>query len=173
MCSVATNLVTSLEFIAIHCVTTLCHFGRSRNGYVTTFFILLNSTAESIAKSAYVVVPERCQTTSGIGGGFAVLIVWGLSLAAVEWKFGISSLKFGLQLEHSHVKCFGLFVLELILSFLRSNLGPFRDQVCFLTDCSLYFPVILSKLPLIFSYSTMLRWFWGEKDCQLWKLNCI
>ena len=31
MCSVATNLVTSLEIERIHCATTLCHFGRTRN----------------------------------------------------------------------------------------------------------------------------------------------
>ena len=37
----------------------LCHFVRTRNGYVATRFILLSSTAESSAKSGYVVVPER------------------------------------------------------------------------------------------------------------------
>ena len=59
MCSVATNRVTSREFNPIFCVTTLCHFGRARNGYVATRFILLSSTAESSATNGYVVVPER------------------------------------------------------------------------------------------------------------------
>ena len=59
MCSVANNLVTSLEFNPIRCATTLCHFERTRNGYVATQFIRLSSTAESSATSGYVVVPER------------------------------------------------------------------------------------------------------------------
>ena len=37
----------------------LCHFGRTRNGFVATWFILLSITAESIATSGYKVVPER------------------------------------------------------------------------------------------------------------------
>ena len=49
----------SLEFKQIHCATTLCQFGRTRNGYVAAHFILLSSTAESSATSGYVVVPER------------------------------------------------------------------------------------------------------------------
>ena len=59
MCSVVTNLVTSLELRPIRCGTTLCHFGRTRNGYVATQIILLSSTAESSATSGYVVVTER------------------------------------------------------------------------------------------------------------------
>ena len=59
MCSVATNLVTLKEFRPIRCATTLCHFGRTRNGYVATHFILPSSTAVSSATSRYVVVPER------------------------------------------------------------------------------------------------------------------
>ena len=59
MCSVVTNLVTSLEFKETRCATTLCHFGRTRNGYVATHFILLSSTAESSTTSGYIVVPER------------------------------------------------------------------------------------------------------------------
>ena len=58
-CSVVTNLMTSLEFKPIRCATTLCHFGRTRNGYVAAQFILLSSTAESSATTGYVVVPER------------------------------------------------------------------------------------------------------------------
>ena len=45
MCSVVTNLVMSLEFKPIRSATMLCHFGRTRNGYVATRFILLSSTA--------------------------------------------------------------------------------------------------------------------------------
>ena len=59
MCSVVTNLVTSLEFQPIRCATILCHFGRTRNGYVATRFILLSSTAESSATGGNVVVPQR------------------------------------------------------------------------------------------------------------------
>ena len=59
MCSVATNLVTSLEFNPIRCATTLCHFERTRNGYVATHFIVLSGTAKSSATSGYVVVPEH------------------------------------------------------------------------------------------------------------------
>ena len=58
MCSVVTNLVTSLEIKPIPCATMLCHFGRTRNSYVATRFILPSSTAESSAESGYVVVPE-------------------------------------------------------------------------------------------------------------------
>ena len=58
MCSVVTNLVTSLEFQPIRCATTLFHFGRTRNVYVATRIILLSSTAESSATSGYVVAPE-------------------------------------------------------------------------------------------------------------------
>ena len=59
MCSLSASLVTSLEFQPIRCATMLCCFGRTRNGYVATQFILLSSTAESSAISGYVVVPER------------------------------------------------------------------------------------------------------------------
>ena len=37
----------------------LCQFGRTRNVYVATRFILLSSTAESSATSGYVAVPEH------------------------------------------------------------------------------------------------------------------
>ena len=59
MCSVVTNLVTSLEFQPIRCATTLFHFGRTRNVYVATRIILLSSIAESSATSGYVVATER------------------------------------------------------------------------------------------------------------------
>ena len=59
MCSVVTNLVTSLEFQPIHCATALFHFRRTRNVYVATRFILLSSTAESSAIGGYVIAPER------------------------------------------------------------------------------------------------------------------
>ena len=59
MSSVGPNLVTSLKFKSIRCATTLCHFGRTRNGYLSTRIILLSSTAESSATSDHVVVPDR------------------------------------------------------------------------------------------------------------------
>ena len=59
MCSVVTNLLTSLEFQPIRCATMLWYFGRTLNGYVATRFILLTSTAESSATGGYVVIPER------------------------------------------------------------------------------------------------------------------
>ena len=57
MCSVVTNLVTSLEIDWICCATTLCRFGRAPNSYVASQFFLLSTTAESSATSGYVVVP--------------------------------------------------------------------------------------------------------------------
>ena len=59
MCSVVTHLLTSVEFRPIRCATMLYHFGRTRNGYIATRFILLSSIAENSATSGYVVVPER------------------------------------------------------------------------------------------------------------------
>ena len=59
MSSIVTNLVMSLEFKPIHCSTMLCQLGWTRIGYVATRFILVSKTAESSAKSGYVVVPER------------------------------------------------------------------------------------------------------------------
>ena len=59
MCSVATNLVTSLEFNPIRCATTLCQSGRTRNGCLASQFILFSRAAESSVASGYVVVPER------------------------------------------------------------------------------------------------------------------
>ena len=54
-----------------------------------------------------------CQTTSGIGGSFDISFVSGLSHAAPEWRRGVVSLKFGLQLGHSHLSCFVLFFARL------------------------------------------------------------
>ena len=59
MCSVVTNLVTSLEFQPIRCATTLFHFGRPRDVYVATRIIPLSSTAEGSATSGYVAATER------------------------------------------------------------------------------------------------------------------
>ena len=59
MYSVVTNLATLLEFQAIRCATMLCHFGRTRNGYVATRFILFNRNEGNSATSGYVVAPER------------------------------------------------------------------------------------------------------------------
>ena len=57
--SVATNLVTSLEFQPIRCAIMLFNFARTRNVYVATRIILLSNTAESSATSGYVVATER------------------------------------------------------------------------------------------------------------------
>ena len=59
MCSVVTNLVTSLELQPIRCATTLFHFGRTRNVYVATRSILLSSTSESSDTSGYIVATQR------------------------------------------------------------------------------------------------------------------
>ena len=56
--SVATDLVTSLEIQPICCAFMQCQFGRTRNDYVATYFILLSSTAASSNTSGYV-VPEH------------------------------------------------------------------------------------------------------------------
>ena len=65
MCSVVTNLVTSLQFKPIRCATTLFHFGRTRDVYVATRIILPSSTAESSATSGYVVATERSGQSEG------------------------------------------------------------------------------------------------------------
>ena len=57
--SVATDLVTSQKFQPIRCAFMLCQFGRTRNVYVATRFILLSSTAESSATGGYLGVPEH------------------------------------------------------------------------------------------------------------------
>ena len=57
--SVATNLVTSLEFSPIRRGTMLCHLGQTRNGSVATHFTLFRSIVTSSATSGYVAVPER------------------------------------------------------------------------------------------------------------------
>ena len=59
MCSVVTNLVTSLEIQPIRCATTLFHFGRPRDVYVATRIILFISTAEGSATSGYVGATEH------------------------------------------------------------------------------------------------------------------
>ena len=59
MCYVVTNLVTSLDFKPVRCANTLCHFRRTRNGYVASHFTHQSNTAENNATSGYVVVPER------------------------------------------------------------------------------------------------------------------
>ena len=59
MCSVVFNLVTSLDFQPICCATTLFHFRRTRNVFVTTRIILLSSNAESSTTGGYVVDPDR------------------------------------------------------------------------------------------------------------------
>ena len=59
MCSVVTNLVTSLEFQPIRCATTQFNFGRTRDVYLATRIILLTSTAEGSATSGYVAAMER------------------------------------------------------------------------------------------------------------------
>ena len=56
---VATDLVTSQNFQPIRCAFMLCRFGRTRNVYVATRFILLSSTAESSATSGHVATPEH------------------------------------------------------------------------------------------------------------------
>ena len=59
MCSVITNLVTSLEFQPIRCATTLFRFARTRDVYVATRIIPFSGTAEGSATSGYVAAKER------------------------------------------------------------------------------------------------------------------
>ena len=56
---VATDLVTTQNFQPIRCAFMLCQFGRTRNVYVATRFILFSSTAESSVTGGYVAVPEH------------------------------------------------------------------------------------------------------------------
>ena len=54
-----------------------------------------------------------CQTTSEIGGCLVISFVSGLSRASPEWRLGVVSLKFGLQLRHSRLSYFEHFSVEL------------------------------------------------------------
>ena len=68
MCSVVTNLVTTLEFQLIRCGNTLFHFGGTRDVYVATRIILLSSTAEGSATSGYVAATESsAQSEAWVG----------------------------------------------------------------------------------------------------------
>ena len=85
-----------------------------------------------------------CQTTSGIGGSFVVLIVSGISHAAPEWRRGVSSLEFGLQPEHSHPAFWGIFFLDLILSF-RPSVPERQYNSCVCSNVT--FPCRMASLP--------------------------
>ena len=54
-----------------------------------------------------------CQTTSGIGGSFVNSFNSDLSHADPDWKRGVASLKFELQLGYSHLSCFAHFFVGL------------------------------------------------------------
>ena len=54
-----------------------------------------------------------CQTTSGIGRILDISFVYCLSHAAPEWRRGVGSLKFGLQLGHSRLSYFEHFSADL------------------------------------------------------------
>ena len=54
-----------------------------------------------------------CQTNSGIGGSLDISFVSSLSHAAPEWRSGVFSLKFGLQLGHSHLSCIEHYSVDL------------------------------------------------------------
>ena len=56
---VATDLVTSQNIQPVRCAFTLFHFGRTQDVYVATRIIIFSSTAESSAKSGYIVATER------------------------------------------------------------------------------------------------------------------
>ena len=58
-CSVAINLVTSIEFNPIRCATMLCHIRQTWNGSVPIYFLRRGSAATSNATGDYVAVPER------------------------------------------------------------------------------------------------------------------
>ena len=68
MCSVVTNLATSLELQPIRCATMLFQFAQTRNVYVATRIILLCSTAESSATSGYVATTERSGQSQALAG---------------------------------------------------------------------------------------------------------
>ena len=52
----------------------------------------------------------------------------------------------------------------------RCTLQPSPDRLCFVTDCPMHFLMFHSKLPLIFSYSSLLPWFWRKSlvSCEEW-----
>ena len=57
-CSVATNLVKSLDFQPIPCATLLCYFGQTLNDSVATPSFFLCSTATSSTTGGYVILSE-------------------------------------------------------------------------------------------------------------------
>ena len=58
MCSVATNLVKSIEIEPIRRATMQCLFRRTQNCHVASHFILLSSTANSSGTGGYIVTRE-------------------------------------------------------------------------------------------------------------------
>ena len=58
-CSVATILLTPLEFNPFRCATMFYHFRKTRSSYVDILFILRGSTATITGTGDYVAVPER------------------------------------------------------------------------------------------------------------------
>ena len=70
MCSVVTNLLTSLESQPIRCATTLFHFGQTQDVYVATRIYLLSSTAEGSATSGYVDATERSGQSEARAGRY-------------------------------------------------------------------------------------------------------
>ena len=84
---VATDLVTSQNFQPIRCAFALFHFGRTRNVYVATRFILFSSTAEGSATSGYVVATER-------SGQIELVKTWnGLGKSLVSFRKWIKSMQ--------------------------------------------------------------------------------
>ena len=66
--SVTTDLLMSLESQPVRCAIMLCHLGKTRNGYVATYFNLLSSTAASRAAGGYLIVAEHFGENEELAG---------------------------------------------------------------------------------------------------------
>ena len=81
MCSIVTNLVTSLELQPIRCATVLFHFGRTRNGYVATDSFsslalrraVLNAATWSLRNAPAKVRRELVERWNGLGKNLVLL----------------------------------------------------------------------------------------------------
>ena len=81
--------------------------------WLSTFVFQVESLLVIFKLSWFVTISVGCcRTTSGIGGSLDNSFVSGLSHAAPQWRRGVVSLKFGLQLGHSRLSYFEHFSVE-------------------------------------------------------------
>ena len=82
--------------------------------WLATFVFKVESLLVIFKLSSSVTISvDCCPTTSGTGGGFGISFICGLSHAAPEWRRGVASLKFGVQLKRCRLSCFQHFSVGL------------------------------------------------------------